>query len=81
LIGTLEAFKNDIEYRGNHYLCFIPPLFKRMHKLGSCSVITPGLSEIHEVGREFYRSTIKSKLNKIATLFFIVSAVLLQDTM
>lgn len=71
LLDTIEFLDNDIDYWGTHNLDFIPPdLLKRVSELGNCRVITPPVTEIHQISNEFQESSKNSTSIFTITSFF-----------
>lgn len=71
LLDTIEFLDNDIDYWGTHNLDFIPPnLLKRVSELGNYRVITPTVTEIHQISSEFQESSKNSTSVFTITSFF-----------
>lgn len=61
LLETLETLDEDISYWGRHNIDFIPShLLKRINELRSCKVITPPLSELYDINRDFFEQCNRS---------------------
>lgn len=70
LISTVETFDGAIDYWGNHNLDFIPfPLLERIGELGHCKSITPPITEMYEISREFQETSKRSNSTFIITAF------------
>ncbi len=71
LIDTTEVLDIDIDYWGTRNFSFIPPhLLKRINELGTCEIITPPISETHEVLQKFHSASKNSiSLCGITTFF------------
>jgi predicted transcriptional regulator len=70
LLNIVETLDSDIDYWGNHSLDFIPShLLKRISKLGHCKSITPPITEMYEISREFQETSKRSNSTFIITAF------------
>ncbi|TGC09546.1 transcriptional regulator [Methanolobus halotolerans] len=68
LIETLDVLDTNIVYWGEHNLNFVPPhLLKRLKELRSCKIITPPLTELYEINKDFFK---QCKISKSITLTF-----------
>lgn len=72
LVGIVEVLDIDVAYWGERQLDFIPHnLLKRLHELESCKVIIPGMTELHEINKEFFEKSKKSKsVTKVTTFLY-----------
>jgi predicted transcriptional regulator len=70
LLNTVETLDSDIDYWGNHSLDFIPShLLERISELGHCKSITPPITEMYEISREFQETSKRSNSTFIITAF------------
>lgn len=71
LLAKIEVLDTDIDYWSTHKIDFIPAyLLKRIGDLGECKIITPPLTEMFEINREFHEASKKSKSHFIITTNF-----------
>jgi predicted transcriptional regulator len=61
LLATIKVLDKNIEYWGTHKLDFIPPhLLERIYELGECEIITPSITNVFEINRNFHETSKKS---------------------
>ena len=72
LVDTAEVLDADIAYWGERQLDFIPSaLLCRLRELGSCNIIIPGMTELHEINKEFFEKSKTSKsVTKVTTFMY-----------
>ncbi|MDW7733533.1 MAG: winged helix-turn-helix domain-containing protein [Methanolobus sp.] len=72
IVGIVEVLDIDIDYWGERQLDFIPPyLLKRLRELDSCKVIIPGMTELHEINREFFDKSNESvEVTKVTAFLY-----------
>lgn len=61
LVSTIEVLDMDIDYWESHNLEFIPPsLLERIDELKSCKVLSPTITELFEINKDFVKSAFRS---------------------
>jgi predicted transcriptional regulator len=71
LVGTLEAFDNNIDYWGTHRLDFLPPhLLKKMSELRNCKIINPPITELYSLHKSFNPENIPHSVYIVTTIFY-----------
>lgn len=72
IVGIVDVLDIDIDYWGERQLDFIPPyLLKRLRELDSCKVIIPGMTELHEINKEFFdKSNESAQVTKVTTFLY-----------
>ncbi|AFV24662.1 hypothetical protein Mpsy_2458 [Methanolobus psychrophilus R15] len=69
-LETIEVLDANIDYWGTHNIDFIPPhLLERINELGHCKSITPPITEMYEINREFQETSKRSNSTFIITAF------------
>ncbi len=71
LMGTVKVLDNDIDYWGTHIFDFIPDhLLIKIRELQDFRTISPSLSEMFELNREYYEYAKQSdSMYKVTTYF------------
>lgn len=71
LVETVETLDIDIDYWGTHDLGFIPShMLKRIGEIKSSKIMVPHFTEIHDLIKDFFETSIKSKSLNVATIFY-----------
>jgi predicted transcriptional regulator len=71
LLNTIDTLEIDIDYWGNHDFSFIPPhLLERINKIRNSKIMTPHLTEMYDLIKDFYDASKKSRSLNVATLFY-----------
>ncbi|MCQ6963526.1 hypothetical protein PV02_10555 [Methanolobus chelungpuianus] len=71
LLGTVKALEIDTDYWGTHDLNFIPPrLLERIGEIRNSTIVNPSVIDLHDLMKDFYETSIKSKSLNIATIFY-----------
>lgn len=71
LLDTVKALEIDTDYWGTHDLSFIPPhLLERIGEIKNSKIVNPPVIDLHDLMKDFYETSMKSKSLNVATIFY-----------